>query len=267
MASVQPQFEEPTPADESQLEHELQVPPELEVPPEGSHVLGSLSGPGSLSGSWVLLPEDDDEQEQGDEAASITHAPCTIDSIDATTSDACVSEGDALDGDLSTSVILDAMDECQSTGSDDHSTTAFVAAPPSPAPEPLFKPLPVALDAPLATADAKACKEVGVEVARRGSVTATPTVEALLDEPSATNADCHGDKGARRHVWERRVLLAVLLLSTHAAALCIGIAIGSRKGGGSEASSSLLTRRYSSGPYNSSTPWLSLASSSRLCRS
>ena len=201
----------------------------------------------------MLLPEDD-EKEQGDEAASVTHAPCTIDGIDGvddTTSDACVSEGDALDGDLSTSVILDAMDECQSTGSDDHSTTAFVAAPPSPVPEPPFKPLPVALDAPPAAADAKACKEVGVE--------------ALLDEP--TDADCGGDKGARRHVWERRVLLAVLLLSTHAAALCIGIAIGSRKGGGSEASGSLLTRRYSSGPYNSSTPWLSLASSSRLCRS
>lgn len=242
--------------DDNRLESELQVPPELNVSQEGSQVLSYGTASSSLSSSWVLLPEDDEEEEQqGDKAASPSRAPCTID--DDTTSDACIS--DAPDGDLSTSVLLDAMaDECQ-TGSDiqqeEDSTTAFAAAPPLPVPEsPLVKPAPVALDAPPAAADAKVSKDIGVE--------------ACLDEPNATVADCGSDKGAaRRHAWERRVLLAVLLLSTHAAVLCIGVAIGSRTGGGSEASCSLLTRRYSSGPYNSSTPWLSLASSSHLCRS
>lgn len=243
---------------ENQVEPEIQLPPELEVRPEGSP--GSLSDSGSLSSSWVLLPDDVEEQ-QGAGAASGLQAPCTIDGADETTSDACVS--DAPDGDLSTSMILDAMaDECQSTGSDvveqveEGSTAALEAGPPSPLPEPPLKPSPVALEASPAPADAKVCKE---DVGR---------LEALLNEPSsAINADCDSDKVARRHVWERRVLLAMLLISTHAAALCIGIAIGSRKGGSSESSSSMLTRRYSSGPYNSSTPWLSLASSSRLCRS
>ena len=88
------------------------------------------------------------------------------------------------------------------------------------------------------------------------------SVEPLAGDEKITKDPTGGRERRPWGVWERRVALAVLLLSSHAAAFLIGAAVGGRKV--SSSTDSPLTRRYSSGPYNSSTPWLSLSSKSCL---
>ena len=80
------------------------------------------------------------------------------------------------------------------------------------------------------------------------------SIEPLAGDEKITKDPTGGRERRPWGVWERRVALAVLLLSSHAAAFLIGAAVGGRKV--SSSTDSPLTRRYSSGPYNSSTPWL-----------